>query len=44
MDLKDDTSPTLERSVQIRSGSVTLEGDLIVPERATGLVLFAHGS
>jgi pimeloyl-ACP methyl ester carboxylesterase len=28
----------------IRVDTVTLEGDLIVPRRASGLVLFAHGS
>jgi pimeloyl-ACP methyl ester carboxylesterase len=30
--------------VQIQAGSVTLEGDLQVPNKATGVVLFAHGS
>jgi putative phosphoribosyl transferase len=30
--------------VRIRSGYVTLEGDLQVPDDATGVVLFAHGS
>jgi putative phosphoribosyl transferase len=30
--------------VRIRAGSVTLEGDLQVPDHATGVVLFAHGS
>jgi pimeloyl-ACP methyl ester carboxylesterase len=30
--------------VRIRAGSVTLEGDLQVPDDATGVVLFAHGS
>jgi len=34
----------LERTVSIPAGRVTLEGTLGVPERATGLVLFAHGS
>lgn len=33
-----------ERSVDVISGEVVLPGDLIVPEGATGLVLFAHGS
>jgi putative phosphoribosyl transferase len=32
------------RTVQIPSGSVTLEGELHVPAGATGVVLFAHGS
>jgi len=30
--------------VRISTGPVTLEGNLGVPERATGIVLFAHGS
>ena len=30
--------------VRIRAGSVSLEGDLQVPDDATGVVLFAHGS
>jgi putative phosphoribosyl transferase len=30
--------------VRIQAGSVTLEGDLQVPDHATGVVLFAHGS
>jgi putative phosphoribosyl transferase len=34
----------LERTVSIPAGSLTLEGTLGVPERASGLVLFAHGS
>src|SRR5207249_228531 len=33
-----------ERSVRVRAGPVTLEGNLAVPEGATGVVLFAHGS
>jgi putative phosphoribosyl transferase len=31
-------------TVHIAAGGVALEGDLAVPERATGVVLFAHGS
>ena len=30
--------------IQIRAGSVLLAGELSVPENATGVVLFAHGS
>jgi putative phosphoribosyl transferase len=30
--------------VQIRAGSVLLNGELLVPDSATGVVLFAHGS
>jgi putative phosphoribosyl transferase len=33
-----------ERSVRIASGSVSLDGNLAVPDRAIGVVLFAHGS
>ncbi|MBI3995025.1 MAG: dienelactone hydrolase family protein [Nitrospirae bacterium] len=33
-----------ERLVRIPTDSVTLEGMLVVPERAKGVVLFAHGS
>ena len=32
------------RPVRVTAGSVQLDGDLTVPERATGIVLFAHGS
>ena len=35
---------TQSRDVQIRSGAVTLSGDLSLPEKAQGVVLFAHGS
>ena len=34
----------LERTVSIPAGHVVLEGTLGVPEAATGVVLFAHGS
>lgn len=37
-------SPSQVELVHIQVGSVTLEGDLQIPDRATGLVLFAHGS
>ena len=33
-----------EGQVQVAAGDVTLEGDLVVPEGARGVVLFAHGS
>lgn len=33
-----------ERLVRVPTGTVTLTGDLVVPEGATGVVLFAHGS
>src|SRR5216683_89099 len=32
------------REARIESGSATLEGELSVPENASGIVLFAHGS
>jgi putative phosphoribosyl transferase len=34
----------MERSVRIELGSLGLDGNLTVPERARGVVLFAHGS
>ena len=34
----------VEQSVQIPAGGVALDADMAVPERATGVVLFAHGS
>src|SRR5688572_27018099 len=36
-----DVSP---QTVNISTADVRLEGDLTVPERAQGIVLFAHGS
>src|SRR6266849_5183869 len=33
-----------EGLVKLNAGGVTLEGNLIVPRGATGIVLFAHGS
>ena len=32
------------RAVQISAGPVNLEGDLVIPKGAGGIVLFAHGS
>lgn len=34
----------MEHTVTIKVDSVTLEGTLVVPEEATGAVIFAHGS
>lgn len=31
-------------AVQIRAGRASIEGDLVIPARAAGLVAFAHGS
>ncbi|WP_292463184.1 alpha/beta family hydrolase [Methanolobus sp.] len=36
--------PMLEEPVNIPMGPITLEGDLSIPEGATGIVVFAHGS
>jgi putative phosphoribosyl transferase len=36
--------PTLEQSLEIPVAGVALEADVTVPERARGVVLFAHGS
>ena len=33
-----------ETSVTVPAGSVTLDGTLAVPDSATGIILFAHGS
>ena len=40
----DAASPPGERVVAIEAAGVTLAGDLAIPEGATGLVVFAHGS
>jgi putative phosphoribosyl transferase len=32
------------RPVQIRAGAALIDGDLTIPDRALGLVVFAHGS
>lgn len=37
-------SPIAERSVVVETARVALEGDLAIPDGATGLVVFAHGS
>src|SRR5689334_1226917 len=37
-------SPAPERVVQVRAGQLALEGNLVVPAGAPGVVLFAHGS
>lgn len=33
-----------ERTLPVQAGDMTLEGDLVIPDGATGIVLFAHGS
>jgi putative phosphoribosyl transferase len=38
------TATARARNVQIRSGTVVLQGDLSIPASAQGVVLFAHGS
>ena len=35
---------TLEQSLQSPVAGVVLEGDVVVPQPAEGVVLFAHGS
>jgi len=35
---------TQTRGVQIQAGTALIDGDLAIPERASGLVVFAHGS
>jgi dienelactone hydrolase len=34
----------VEKPVRVAAGAVAVEGDLVLPEGATGIVLFAHGS
>lgn len=43
VDRVDSATPT-SRPVSIPAGSVLLEGDLAIPRRPRGIVLFAHGS
>ncbi|HKC23874.1 MAG TPA: alpha/beta hydrolase, partial [Thermoanaerobaculia bacterium] len=38
------TSAPITKSISIPVGPIRLEGELELPENATGLVLFAHGS
>lgn len=37
-------APLVNAMMEIPNGAVTLKGDLQIPEDATGLVFFAHGS
>jgi dienelactone hydrolase len=37
-------SKATERLVHVAAGSVTLEGNLVLPQEVCGIVLFAHGS
>jgi putative phosphoribosyl transferase len=34
----------VQEAIRVQVGPVACDGDLLVPERATGLVIFAHGS
>jgi len=34
----------VRQPIRIRVGAALIDGDLVVPEKATGLVIFAHGS
>lgn len=38
------TVKAMEQAVRVNAGPVTLEGNLTIPEGASGIVLFAHGS
>jgi putative phosphoribosyl transferase len=40
----DSSSSATRQLVQVPAGPVVLEGDLVIPEGAPGIVLFAHGS
>ena len=37
------TNNYIEKEIKIPIGNIVLEGDLIIPEMATGLVIFSHG-
>ena len=39
-----ETEQHSERLVRVAAGMVTVEGDLVAPDGAAGVVLFAHGS
>jgi putative phosphoribosyl transferase len=39
-----DGATSVERTVRVPSSGVVLNADLVIPERATGIVIFAHGS
>jgi len=34
----------MEKTIQIKTGDAVIEGDLNIPQNASGIVLFAHGS
>ena len=38
------TADALTRSIEIRAGAVVISGDVTIPPRPQGLVVFAHGS
>jgi len=42
--MQDSASNVVRQPIQIRVGAALIDGDLVVPEKATGLVIFAHGS
>jgi dienelactone hydrolase len=37
-------TPIQTTPVQVRAGTVLIDGDLAIPDRAVGLIVFAHGS
>ena len=39
-----ETEKSEEKAVRVAAGKVSIEGNLVVPEGATGIVAFAHGS
>ena len=40
----DNTSTQKQNLVSVAAGEVNLEGNLVIPDGATGIVVFAHGS
>lgn len=39
-----DAASRIAQAVEILSGTTTLQGDLVIPSQASGIVIFAHGS
>ncbi len=42
--MNNSAAQTIEELVRVPAGSVTLEGNLTLPDQSRGVVLFAHGS
>lgn len=42
--MQDTGAEVVRQPVQVRIGAALIEGDLVIPDKASGLVVFAHGS